>query len=53
MQRNVICQYWVLEMCSLPMADELPSFQFLDINENRQMSFRVLIQHDISISYQA
>ena len=33
MQRNVICQYWFLEMHSLSMADELRSFQFLDINE--------------------
>ena len=27
-------KYWFLEMHSLPMADELRSFQFLDINEH-------------------
>ena len=35
MQRNVTCQYWFLEMQSLTMADELRSFQFLDINETQ------------------
>ena len=35
MKRNVICQFWFLEMHSLPMADELRSFQFLDINETQ------------------
>ena len=35
MQRNIICHYWFLEMLSLPMADELCSFQFLDINETQ------------------
>ena len=33
MQHNATCQYRFLEMHSLPMADELRSFQFLDINE--------------------
>ena len=37
MQRNVTCQFWFLEMHSLPMADELCSFQFLDINETQQI----------------
>ena len=30
---NVTFQYWFLEMHSLPMADELRSFQFLEISE--------------------
>ena len=33
MKRNVTCQFWFLEMHSLPMADELRSFQLLDIHE--------------------
>ena len=32
MQRNVRCQFWFLEMHSLPMADELRLFHLLDIN---------------------
>ena len=32
MQRKVTYQYWFSEIHSLPMADELRSFQFLDIN---------------------
>ena len=34
-QRNVTCQFWFFEMHSIPMADELHSFQFLDINETQ------------------
>ena len=54
MQRNVTCQVWFLKMYSLPLADELRSLQFLHINTvNRPMSFRVLVQLDVSVSYQA
>ena len=35
MQRNVTCQFWFLKMYALPVADELHSFQFLDINETQ------------------
>ena len=35
MLRNVTCQVWFLEMHSLPMTDELHSFQFLDIYETQ------------------
>ena len=44
----------VLEKHSVPMAEELCSFQFLDMNEtvNRSMPFRALLQHSSSVSYQ-
>ena len=35
MQRDVTCQLWFLEMHSLPVADELRSFQFLDIKKTQ------------------
>ena len=35
MQLNLICHFWILKMYSLPMADELHSFQVLDINETQ------------------
>ena len=35
MQRNITCQFRFLEIYSLPMADELRLFQFLDINETQ------------------
>ena len=51
----VTCGFWFLKMHSLTMADELRSFQFLDIKKytvNRPMPFRALVRHDVSVPYQ-
>ena len=49
MQSNVTCQYWFLEMHSLPMADELRSFQFLDINETQKIG-QCHLEHTYSMT---